>query len=233
MLLVTEKCAGRKRNRPLKDYAGQRFNSLVAIGLVRRDAKGNEHAWRFRCDCGAEAVKSIKSVRSGHTKSCGCLHRRALVERNTTHGLCRRHPRTYRTWKDMRARCSNAGHKDFKDYGGRGISVCPEWDDFAQFFADMGERPEGKTIDRIDVDGGYSPDNCRWADATEQARNKRTNHLVTIGSETKTLQEWCLIYGVDHSKAQYRIRAGISPEQAFSHEDFRIVSPEDRHGGGI
>lgn len=102
-----------------------------------------------------------------------------------------------------------------------GISVCAKWDDFAAFLADMGKRPEGHTIDRIDVNGNYEPGNCRWAPAKVQANNKRTSRFITIHGETRTLQEWCEFYGMDHSKVGYRLKQGWPPEKAFSQEDFR------------
>jgi hypothetical protein len=234
-MLKTDIAAGRVRNRPIKDYAGQRFGRLVALELIRRDdSRENNHLWRFQCDCGAVTAKGIKSVRSGHTSSCGCLQREALVERNTTHGLTRKHKTTYRSWKDMRARCTNANHKDFKDYGGRGIAVCARWDEFPAFLADMGERPLGMTLDRVDVNQGYGPENCRWADAVTQANNKRSNRLIEWRGEVKTLLEWCRVLGMDQSKVGYRLRsAGMTPDDAFADKDYRIEDPSDRDGGGI
>ncbi len=121
----------------------------------------------------------------------------------------------------MRATCNNPRHTDFKDYGGRGVSVCPEWGSFSRFFADMGQRPEGKTLDRIDVNGHYSPSNCRWADAKTQANNKRTNRLIEHKGEVKTLSLWCSTYGVEPSKVRYRLKQGWDTAKAFSSEDFR------------
>lgn len=140
--------------------------------------------------------------------------------RNTTHGLSDSF--AYRSWKDMRARCNNPNDSDYKDYGGRGILVCKEWDDFGVFFADMGERPTGKTLDRIDVDGDYCAANCRWATPEEQANNKRTNRLIVWGDDQKTLAQWCRETGVEHSKAQYRLKQGWPVARVFSLEDFRL-----------
>lgn len=208
--------------RVLKDYAGQRFNRLVAVRMVERDARWNGHKWLFHCDCGSESVISIKSVRSGQTASCGCLHREGIVRRNTTHGLSSAHSREYRSWKDMRARCNNPRNTDYSSYGGRGITVCERWADFAVFIGDMGPRPDGHTLDRIDVNGSYAPENCRWAPATVQAQNKRSNNKITIGVETKTLLEWCRHFGVEHSKARYRLARGWPVERVFSTTDHRV-----------
>lgn len=148
--------------------------------------------------------------------------REMMWERNSTHGLCRVYPREYRSWKDMRARCNNPNNTDFKDYGGRGIKVCARWENFAHFFDDMGDRPAGASIDRIDVNGDYSPENCRWADASTQANNKRSNHRISFQGATRTLQEWCRHFGLDHSKVRYRLSRGWELEKVFSLEDFRL-----------
>lgn len=218
--LQTEKLEGRIRNRPLKDYAGERFGNLVALRLVERDADRN-HKWLFRCDCGNEKVSRIRNVTGGRTTSCGCVFRAQMIQRNTTHGLSRQHQREYRSWKDMRGRCNTPTDSDYADYGGRGIRVCERWSDFAVFLSDMGERPDGHTIDRIDVNGDYEPGNCRWAPAKVQANNKRSNHLIQMRGETRTLQQWCEEFGIDPSKVRYRLKQGWALDRAFSNEDFR------------
>jgi hypothetical protein len=218
----TEKLPGRQRNRPLKDYTGERFGRLTAIQLVERDlSKENNHLWLFRCDCGNEKAARIKAVRAGHTTSCGCAFRDLMVERNTTHGLVHTQPREYRSWKDMRGRCFNPNNDDYPDYGGRGITACERWSDFAAFFADMGRRPKGYSLDRINVNGNYEPGNCRWAPPGVQARNKRNNHRLTLNGETRTLAEWCRHFGLDHSKVRYRLKQGWPVEKAFSLVDWR------------
>jgi hypothetical protein len=109
------------------------------------------------------------------------------------HGCCRKHFKTpeYLTWSRMRERCTSVRHKSYPRYGGRGIKVCEQWNSFANFLADMGLRPSAKhSLDRIDNDGNYSPENCRWATVKEQSRNRRNNHHITFNSKTATLQEW-------------------------------------------
>lgn len=223
-VLKLDKPASRVRNRPLRDYAGQTFGQLTALSLVMRDVEWNNHIWRFSCECGNSVDLRIKSVRQGHTSSCGCAFVKMMVARNSTHGLSRIHPRTYRSWKDMRARCNNPHNTDFVDYGGRGIAVCERWDDFAKFFADMGERPAGQTLDRIDANGDYDPANCRWADAKTQANNKRNNRLVSVNGVSKTLQEWCDKIGIDRSKVRYRLDVGYTIDEALKLEDLRRVN---------
>lgn len=205
------------RQRPIKDYAGERFGRLTATNLVRVDDKGR-HDWAFVCECGTECVKDIKSVRSGHTSSCGCLVRDALIDRNTKHGLSRKYPQTYRTWKDMKARCSNPNDTSYKNYGGRGIKICSRWEDFANFFCDMGPRPDGLTLDRINVNKGYYPENCRWADAETQANNRRGTLWMEMDGRRVSFSQWCRAHGVDRTKARYRIEHGLDP---LSDKDFR------------
>lgn len=217
--LKTEKPEGRRRNRPLKDYTGQRFGRLIAVRLVERDPKWNAHKWLFKCDCGNEKVASIKDARTGHTSSCGCLHAEGLAARNATHGMSDRPE--YKAWKDMRARCANPRRGDYKDYGGRGVSVCAQWAEFDVFLRDMGPRPVGRTIDRIDVNGNYEPANCRWALPKTQANNKRSNRIITIDGVTQTLQAWCEHYGVEPSKARWRLAQGWPIERVFSGTDYR------------
>lgn len=200
--------------RKLKDYAGRKFGRLT--GLDRVGATKCE----FLCECGSRVALAIKDVVSGHTSSCGCIRRDILLQRNQTHGLSR-HRGTYRTWKDMRARCSNPNDSDYRNYGARGIVVCPRWNDFAAFFADMGERPSGLTLDRIDTNGNYEPANCRWATPQTQANNKRSNHTVVLNGGAKTLQQHADKVGIDPSRVRYRLNVGYTVNEAFKLEDLR------------
>ena len=161
------------------NLAGQRFERLTVIH--RLPNAGREVMWRCFCDCGTEAAASTSHLRSGRTRSCGCLHREVRAEVTRTHGLVR--TPEYAIWRAMVQRCTNPNNNKFYAYGARGISVCPEWLTFEGWLADVGMRPadpewwEGKraywSIDRIDVDGNYEPSNVRWATPTQQANNKR------------------------------------------------------------
>lgn len=129
------------------------------------------------------------------------------------HGHAKRRTPTYKSWLKMRDRCNNPNHVHFDRYGGSGIAICERWDSFANFLEDMGERPPGKSLDRIENARGYCKENCRWASCEEQQRNKRTNHLVTIAGQTKCLGEWSEISGIPYQVLRYRVRQGWTQDR--------------------
>lgn len=140
---------------------------------VSKNKWGNVYS-RYKCNCGKEKLILDKQVKSAKIKSCGCFRNKATQERRFKHGKCG--SREHRSYVAMKSRCTNKNHIGYKNYGGRGISICAEWfDSFVQFYADMGDRPLGTSLDRIDNDGNYEPLNCRWSDRSTQASNRRKN----------------------------------------------------------
>lgn len=159
------------------DISGQTFGSLTVLSLADR-ASNKKLRWLCKCVCGGETIAVGTNLRNGHTRSCGC--RRA--QKPTIHGGSRRGKMTseYKSWASMLQRCSNPNHEAYKNYGGRGISVCDRWHDFRSFLDDMGERPTPQhTLERKHNDLGYSPSNCIWATKSEQALNRRPKSRVT------------------------------------------------------
>jgi hypothetical protein len=154
----------------LIDLSRQRFGRLVVS--ERSPRRGNDAYWAALCDCGRVTTVSSKCLRNGDTRSCGCFQREDLARRFTIHG--RYKTREYAAWANARDRCVNSNDPSFKNYGGRGITMSDEWrDSFSAFYRDMGPRPDGLTLDRINNDGPYAHGNCRWATWHEQHVNKR------------------------------------------------------------
>lgn len=169
------------------ELAGQTFGRWTVIAPGQRTYRGWFTHWLCRCECGTEREVATGNLRKGLSTSCGCRNREVTASRAraqfSTHGMSKggsggHGSPTYVSWLAMRQRVRDANRPGHERYGGRGITICPAWNDFQTFLADMGERPRGKTLDRINVDGNYEPDNCRWATPKEQANNRRPRAIV-------------------------------------------------------
>lgn len=206
---------------------GQKFNRLAVIEMAEShiSPKGaKERQWLCKCDCGNFVVVKTAHLRSGHTKSCGCLANETRIKNGMKekHGLTfgedGKPIRLYRIWTCIKTRCFNRKDKHFPDYGGRGISVCEEWkNNFKAFYkwAITNGYSDNLTIDRIDVNGNYEPTNCRWATPKEQTDNRRNAIFLTFKGETKSLLEWSKITGIKYQTLYWRYKTGKKPEEIF------------------
>ena len=197
----------------IRDLSGQRFGKLTAVECTKRDKHGNA-LWFCVCDCGNETEVIMQSLKDGRTKSCGCYNREKQT--NLIHG--RSKTRIYSCWCGMKDRCYNTNKKEYKYYGGRGITVCDEWlYDFQAFYewAVSNGYQDDLTIDRIDVNGNYTPSNCRWSSNIEQANNKRNNRYITYDGQTRTVSELARLYGIKPNTLEVRLRRGWHIEDAL------------------
>lgn len=199
---------------------GAEFTRWTVIGPGPAQRKKNGKPMRtslVRCIEGNEAIVQNGHLRSGHSRSCGCLRKDVSRELNTTHGCGKagQRPRIYFCWHGMMQRTSNANSKAFKNYGGRGIVVCERWHSFENFLNDMGRGKPGWTLERIDNSKGYCLENCCWATRVRQCRNKRNNVVLTVRGITGCLIELCERFGVRFSLVRRRIALGWPTEKAF------------------
>lgn len=178
------------------DLHGARFGRIAVISsdTPRISAGRSATMWRCRCDCGSEFSASTAILSNGHKRSCGCLSAESRKARATKHGL--HGTRTYVSWRSMVNRCTNSKLAIYKRYGGRGISVCERWRTFESFLADMGERPEGMSLDRIDNNGNYEPSNCRWANDGQQSENRRSTRWIEHDGMRLTVSGWARKLGI-------------------------------------
>ena len=196
----------------LIDRRGETYERLLVIERAPNAGPNDTNArWFCRCDCGRSVIAYGQDLARGKVKSCGCYS----ASRVFKHGMS--HTQIHGVWRQMRERCSNPKHRSYKNYGGRRIKVCPEWDDFAVFYRDMGERPLGGTVERIDNNGPYSKENCRWATYKDQLNNRRTNRMLTVFGRTQTFSQWADECGIPWTTLRSRIeRYGWPLEQAVT-----------------
>lgn len=216
------------------DLTGQRFGRLTACfphSIKRVDGKNPRYYYWCNCDCGISRAVVSGNLTLENTKSCGCLQREQMETRNSA----RRHGRVkdgeYRAWAGAKSRCFNQKNHAYSRYGGRGITMCDRWkNSFKNFLEDMGNRlTPNHSLDRIDNDGDYCPENCRWATPTEQANNTHKNHRITIGGFTLTVAEWARKLEVDPDRIHDRLKIGWSEVDAiFLPVEQRIKAYETR-----
>lgn len=208
---------------------GLRFGRLL---VIERGASGSHRTtrWRCKCDCGRETLTTAASLRDGRSQSCGCKRIEDNAERMKTqsriHGLSE--TPIWLCWRNMRQRCQNANNSRYRRYGDRGIKVCERWESFENFHADMGDPPTSKhTIDRIDNNGDYTPENCRWATAVQQASNRSNNTMLTLNGVTQTMSEWSRQTGIGKPAICVRLyKLGWPVERALTEP----VTPGRRKG---
>lgn len=201
------------RNMKKQELSGREFGSLVVISPAGMNKHHNQ-LWNCRCVCGKEKVIAGGQLCGGKAQSCGCQKADLLRKANTTHGAAgkgrNKHP-TYRVWGEMIRRCESPNSNRYYSHGARGISVCERWHDYAAFMEDMGPRPEGHTLDRINNDGNYEPTNCQWIPAAMQARNKQNTLRPEYNGVVRPLTEWCEILGIKRSRLYHHYRTNGLP----------------------
>lgn len=186
-----------------QDLTGQTFNRWTVISFV--ETKKRQRWWLCECECGNQGIVPTSSLRKNISQSCGCL--RVDMVKKGKHGQSR-HP-LYHTWANMMLRCYKETDRGFHRYGGRGITVCDRWHSLLAFIEDMGERPSPQhSIDRINNNGNYCPENCRWATKLEQAENRRTTILHTLNGESRSVPDWARQYNVPRHRVYQRLKYG-------------------------
>lgn len=211
----------RKMGREMSEVnlLGQRFGRLVVVEKTE-ERKNREIVWKCFCDCGNTVLVQASYLKTGHTKSCGCLAKELLLERITKHNLST--SPIYKKWKRMVSRCNYQGNIGYQNYGGRGIKVCNEWlgtDGFLNFYnwAINNGYKDGLTLERKNVNGKYEPQNCCWISFAEQQINKRNNFYISFNGETKALSLWCRELNLDYKKVHNRLtKLHWTVERAFS-----------------
>ncbi len=193
---------------------GERFGRLIVTAIDGKSRK-------CLCDCGAESIVLTCNLVSGNTQSCGCLRKEVEIVASVTHGATsgKKWSPTYVVWHGMVQRCFNPKNPRRSDYGGRGITMCDEWrKSFDAFLADMGERPDGCSIDQINNDGSYQKDNCAWVSGALQNRNRRSNRSLTFNGKTQTMAEWAEETSIPYFTLHTRLRRGWTVERTLTEE---------------
>lgn len=197
------------------NLVGQKFGRLTILKRNFLDKHRDSH-WLCQCDCGNQTtVRGMNLIRN-HTVSCGCFQKEQTGKAQFKHGMI--NTAAYESWAHMLQRCSNKNNKDYKNYGGRGIRVCKKWFKFENFFADMGERPEGLTLERIRNNDDYKPSNCCWTTRTMQNNNSRKNVIIEYKNQRLTIAQWAKKIGLSYGVLFMRLKRNWSIEKALTKE---------------
>lgn len=201
---------------PNPNFPGRRFGRLIVETYIF-GSKNRRGRWKCICDCGNEAIVRIDALKTGFTKSCGCLNKetqdRLLPKYRFKHGKSK--SKIHAIYFSMIGRCYNKNNHKFKNYGARGIEVCASWHDFENFYKDMGDPPNGKTLGRIDNNKGYTPSNCRWETHFQQANNRSNNLFIYYRGCKQTLQQWSNALGIQRETLRARLIRGWSVKKAI------------------
>ncbi len=198
----------------MNNIKNKRFGRLIVLEKLPERTKSRSIRWLCKCDCGNIRSVFSSNLLRGYTRSCGCLNKELTILRSTTHRMAG--SREYNSWREMKTRCCNEKSRNYKYYGGRGITICDRWlNSFQNFYEDMGEKPKGLTIERINNNGNYKPSNCRWATRKEQGNNKRNNHILNCGRLSLTVAQWARILDIKAHILYTRIYRGWSVERTL------------------
>lgn len=203
---------GRKKISIKKHEKYGRLSILFEVEGVKFKCGKTVRRFKCKCNCGSVVVVGLSNLRSGHAKSCGCLVQDNNIKLRRTHGM--RNTNIYDRWSGMKSRCLNKNDSSYHKYGARGITICDRWLKFENFYVDMGESG-GLQLERIDNELGYSPSNCKWATAKEQANNRRNSRYLVYNGQTRTISEWADILNTDRGLLKERLKRGWSVEDAF------------------
>lgn len=211
----------KKNNVDYREYIGKKFNFLTILSDMNTKDHAGSRLFECECECGKVVPRAVSKVVNGSVKSCGCMQAHIvspegeIVNSNFRHGMCGSD--VYSTWNSMIGRCTNPKYDSWNNYGGRGITVCDRWLLFDNFYEDMGDRPlPGLSLERVDNDAGYSPENVVWANSNTQARNKRNTLFLSLNGKRKSLAEWAEITGFKPMTIRKRMVSGWSDEETLT-----------------
>jgi hypothetical protein len=196
-----------------KDMIGKRFGLLTVLEKAEQRNSRGLNCYICQCDCGNKVTVCGRDMTRGHTQSCGCLRKNIAHNRLVKHNGCG--SRLYSIWKSMNSRCNNENTNYYKHYGGKGVKICDSWKDYAVFkeWALANGYNDNLTLDRIDFNGDYCPENCRWLTMKEQSNNRSSNHRITYKGMTKTISEWAEYFGLSYGAMSSRVYSGWSMER--------------------